>query len=84
MEKCCVPPDFQPSWCCYGNGPIRVHERSDMDVHEQSAMGLDSRAVSDQVTKQRTSMLKACIFPKRLTKWGGIFKSINCEFLSCI
>ena len=33
---------------------------------------------------QRTSMLKARIFPKRLTKWGGIFKSINCEFLSCI
>ena len=33
--------------------------------------------------KERTSMLKACIFPKRLTKWGGIFKSINCEFLSC-
>ena len=32
----------------------------------------------------RTSMLKACIFPKSLTIWGGIFKSINCEFFSCI
>ena len=29
---------------------------------------------------QRTSMLKACIFPKSLTTWGGIFKSKNCEF----
>ena len=27
----------------------------------------------------RTSMLNACIFPKSLTEWGGIFKSINCE-----
>ena len=25
-------------------------------------------------------MLKACIFPKSLTTWDGIFKSINCEF----
>ena len=29
----------------------------------------------------RTSMLKA--FPKSLSEWGGIFKSINCEFVSC-
>ena len=28
----------------------------------------------------RTSMLKVCIFPKSLTTWGGIFKSINCDF----
>ena len=28
----------------------------------------------------RTSMPEACIFPKSLNKWGGIFKSINCDF----
>ena len=28
---------------------------------------------------QRT-MLKACIFPKSLTTWGEIFKTINCDF----
>ena len=28
----------------------------------------------------RTSMLNACIFPKSITKWGGIFKSMNCAF----
>ena len=33
---------------------------------------------------ERTSMLKMHIFPKSLTKWGGIFKSINCEFFPCI
>ena len=32
----------------------------------------------------RTSMLKACIFPKSLTKWGGIFKIMNCAIFSCI
>ena len=31
-----------------------------------------------------TSMLKACIFPKSITKWGGIFKSMNCAIFSCI
>ena len=25
-------------------------------------------------------MLKACIFPKSLNTWGGIFKIINCDF----
>ena len=29
---------------------------------------------------KRTSMLKACIFPKSLIKWGGIFKNMNCAF----
>ena len=34
---------------------------------------------------ERTSMLKACIFPKSLTTWGGSFISINCDFFfSCI
>ena len=31
-------------------------------------------------TCERTSMLKACIFPKSVTKWDGIFKSISCDF----
>ena len=32
-----------------------------MDVHEQSAMGLDSRAVSDRVTKQIVTIFsKTC------------------------
>ena len=33
---------------------------------------------------KRTSMLKASIFPKSITKWGGIFKSMNCAIFSCI
>ena len=35
---------------------------------------------------KRTSMLKAYIFPKSIsiTKWGEIFKSMNCAFFSCI
>ena len=33
-----------------------------------------------QQKTKRTSMLKVCIFPKSLTKLGGIFKSINCDF----
>ena len=35
-------------------------------------------------TKLWTSMVKACIFPKRLSKSGRIFKCINCDFFSCI
>ena len=32
-----------------------------MDVHEQSAMGLDSRAASDRVTKQTVTIFsKTC------------------------
>ena len=33
---------------------------------------------------ERSSMLKACIFPKSLTTWGGIFKSMNCQLFLCI
>ena len=36
------------------------------------------------LTDVRTSMLKARIFPKSLTKCGGIFKSMNCAFFSCV
>ena len=34
-----------------------MHERYDINVHEQSAMGLDSRAVSDRVPKQIVTIL---------------------------
>ena len=33
---------------------------------------------------ERTSMLRAFIFPKGLIKWGRFFKSMNCANLLCM
>ena len=38
-----------------------AREQSDMDVHDQSALGLDSRAVSDRVTKPIVTIVKHVI-----------------------
>ena len=47
-----------------------VHERSDIDVHEHSAMDLDSRAVSERVTKQIVTIFsKTC----KKSNWFMIF-----------
>ena len=51
--------------------------------HRLNSTAMATATTDNNQLSERTSMLKACIFPKRLTKWGGIFKSINCEFLSC-
>ena len=59
-----------------------MHEWSDMNVHEESAMGLDSRAVSDQVTKQIVTTFSKTCNKGTYTSFGykNLVKFHNCLF----